>query len=141
MPAILSALAWIFKKFSLGELAGFVLKKIAFSKVVAIEIAMFVLMVIYFGGLLYLANFLFSQLYDLYGFIRGLTDGSKISNETTAVSLAVLSALGIFKAFWDIFNLYAPLFISLFLMIGTKIGIKLLEKLRYAISGLVKTYI
>ena len=140
MPAILSALSWIFGRLKLGELAGFVIKKIAFSKIVLIEIAMFALMVIYFGALLAIANFLFGQLFDIFNFTKSLTSPTG-GNEVTSIALAVLSSLGVFKAFWDVFNLYAPIFISLFLMIGAKIGIKLLEKLRYSISGLIKTYV
>ncbi|WP_297968395.1 hypothetical protein [uncultured Campylobacter sp.] len=140
MPALLSALSWIFGRLKLGELAGFVIKKIAFSKIVLIEIAMFALMVIYFGALLAIANFLFGQLFDIFNFTKSLTSPTG-GNEITSIALAVLSSLGVFKAFWDVFNLYAPIFISLFLMIGAKIGIKLLEKLRYSISGLIKTYV
>ena len=140
MPAILSALSWIFGRLKLGELAGFVIKKIAFSKVVLIEIAMFALMVIYFGALLAIVNFLFGQLFDIFNFTKTLTNPTS-GNEVTSTALAVLSNLGVFKAFWDVFNLYAPIFISLFLMLGAKIGIKLLEKLRYSISGLIKTYV
>lgn len=140
MPALLSALSWIFGRLKLGELAGFVIKKIAFSKIVLIEIAMFALMVIYFGALLAIANFLFGQLFDIFNFTKSLTSPAG-GNEITSIALAVLSSLGVFKAFWDVFNLYAPIFISLFLMIGAKIGIKLLEKLRYSISGLIKTYV
>ena len=140
MPAILSALSWIFGRLKLGELAGFVIKKIAFSKVVLIEIAMFALMVIYFGALLAIVNFLFGQLFDIFNFTKTLTNPTS-GNEITSTALAVLSTLGVFKAFWDVFNLYAPIFISLFLMLGAKIGIKLLEKLRYSISGLIKTYV
>lgn len=140
MPALLSALSWIFGRLKLGELAGFVIKKIAFSKIVLIEIAMFALMVIYFGALLAIANFLFGQLFDIFNFTKSLTSPTG-GNEVTSIALAVLSSLGVFKAFWDVFNLYAPIFISLFLMIGAKIGIKLLEKLRYSISGLIKTYV
>ena len=140
MPAILSALSWIFGRLKLGELAGFVIKKISFSKVVLIEIAMFALMVIYFGALLSIVNFLFGKLFEIFSFTKTLTNPTS-SNEVTSTALAVLSTLGVFKAFWDVFNLYSPIFISLFLMLGTKIGIKLLEKLRYSISGLVKTYV
>ena len=140
MSAILSALSWIFTRLKLGELAAFVLKKIAFSKIVLIEIAMFALMVIYFGALLAIVNFLFGQLFDIFNFTKTLTNPTS-GNEITSTALAVLSTLGVFKAFWDVFNLYAPIFISLFLMLGSKIGIKLLEKLRYSISGLVKTYV
>ena len=140
MPALLSALSWIFGRLKLGELAGFVVKKIAFSKVVLIEIAMFALMILYFGALIGIANFLFSQLFDIFNFTKSLTSPTG-GNEVTSIALAVLSSLGVFKAFWDVFNLYTPIFISLFLMIGAKIGIKLLEKLRYSISGLVKTYV
>lgn len=141
MPALLSALSWIFGRLKLGELSGFIIKKIAFSKVVLIELAMFALMIIYFGALIAIVNFLFGQLFDIFGFLRGLTDSSGSSNEITSIGLAVLSALGVFKAFWDVFNLYAPIFISLFLMLGARIGIKLLEKLRKSISGLIKTYV
>ena len=140
MPALLSALSWIFGRLKLGELAGFVIKKITFSKVVLIEIAMFALMILYFGALIGIANFLFSQLFDIFNFTKSLTSPTG-GNEVTSIALAVLSSLGVFKAFWDVFNLYTPIFISLFLMIGAKIGIKLLEKLRYSISGLVKTYV
>ena len=140
MPAILSALSWIFGRLKLGELAGFVIKKIAFSKIVLIEIAMFALMVIYFGALLAIVNFLFGQLFDILNFTKTLTNPTA-DNEVTSTALAVLSTLGVFKAFWDILNLYAPIFISLFLMLGAKIGIKLLEKLRKSISGLIKTYV
>lgn len=140
MTAILSALSWIFTRLKLGELAAFVLKKIAFSKIVLIEIAMFALMVIYFGALLSIVNFLFGQLFEIFSFTKTLTNPTS-SNEVTSTALAVLSTLGVFKAFWDVFNLYSPIFISLFLMLGTKIGIKLLEKLRYSISGLIKTYV
>ena len=140
MTAILSALSWIFNRLKLGELAAFVLKKIAFSKIVLIEIAMFALMVIYFGALLSIVNFLFGQLFEIFNFTKTLTNPTS-SNEVTSTALAVLSTLGVFKAFWDVFNLYSPIFISLFLMLGTKIGIKLLEKLRYSISGLIKTYV
>ncbi|WP_276709507.1 hypothetical protein [Campylobacter rectus] len=140
MSAILSALSWIFGRLKLGELAGFVIKKIAFSKVVLIEIAMFALMVIYFGALLAIVNFLFGQLFDIFNFTKTLTNPTS-GNEVTSTALAVLSTLGVFKAFWDVFNLYAPIFISLFLMLGSKIGIKLLEKLRKSISGLIQTYV
>lgn len=140
MSAILSALSWIFGRLKLGELAGFVIKKIAFSKVVLIEIAMFALMVIYFGALLAIVNFLFGQLFDIFNFTKTLTNPTS-GNEITSTALAVLSTLGVFKAFWDVFNLYAPIFISLFLMLGSKIGIKLLEKLRKSISGLIQTYV
>lgn len=140
MPAILSALSWIFGRLKLGELAGFVIKKIAFSKVVLIEIAMFALMVIYFGALLAIVNFLFGQLFDIFNFTKTLTNPTS-GNEVTSTALAVLSTLGVFKAFWDVFNLYAPIFISLFLMLGARIGIKLLEKLRKSISGLIQTYV
>lgn len=140
MSAILSALSWIFGRLKLGELAGFVIKKIAFSKVVLIEIAMFALMVIYFGALLAIVNFLFGQLFDIFNFTKTLTNPTG-SNEVTSTALAVLSTLGVFKAFWDVFNLYAPIFISLFLMLGARIGIKLLEKLRKSISGLIQTYV
>ena len=141
MPAVLSALSWIFGRLKLGELAGFIIKKLAFSKVVLIELAMFALMIIYFGALIAIVNFLFGQLFDIFGFLKGLTASSGSSNEITSTGLAVLSALGVFKAFWDVFNLYAPIFISLFLMLGARIGIKLLEKLRKSISGLIKTYV
>lgn len=140
MSAILSALSWIFGRLKLGELAGFVIKKIAFSKVVLIEIAMFALMVIYFGALLAIVNFLFGQLFDIFNFTKTLTNPTS-GNEITSTALAVLSTLGVFKAFWDVFNLYAPIFISLFLMLGARIGIKLLEKLRKSISGLIQTYV
>lgn len=140
MSAILSALSWIFGRLKLGELAGFVIKKIAFSKVVLIEIAMFALMVIYFGALLAIVNFLFGQLFDIFNFTKTLTNPTS-GNEVTSTALAVLSTLGVFKAFWDVFNLYAPIFISLFLMLGARIGIKLLEKLRKSISGLIQTYV
>ena len=137
MPAfIVSALAWVFRKFSLGELAGFVLKKVVFSKLVLIEAAMFILMLIYFGALLAMAVFLFDQLGDIYGFIKNLTNPGTSTNEVTSVALSVLSTLGVFKAFWDVFNLYAPFFISLFLIIGAKMGMKLLEKLRKTINEL-----
>ncbi len=136
MPAILSALSWIFGRLKLGNLAGFIIKKIVFSKVVLIEIAMFALMVVYFGALLAIANFLFGQLFDIFNFTKTLTSPTS-SNEVTSTALAVLSTLGVFKAFWDIFNLYAPIFISLFLMIGAKIGIKLLEKLRKSIQSYI----
>jgi hypothetical protein len=137
MPAfIISALAWIFRKLSFGKLAEFVLKKVVFSKFVLIEIAMFSLMVIYFGALLAIAVFLFGQLGDIYGSIKNLTNPTS-PNEVTSTGLAVLASLGVFKAFWDVFNLYAPIFISLFLMIGTGIGIKLLKKLRDSISHVV----
>ncbi|MGP1532955.1 MAG: hypothetical protein ACTTJF_02680 [Campylobacter sp.] len=136
MPAILSALSWIFGRLKLGNLAGFIIKKIVFSKVVLIEIAMFALMVVYFGALLAIANFLFGQLFDIFNFTKTLTNPTN-SNEVTSTALAVLSTLGVFKAFWDIFNLYAPIFISLFLMIGAKIGIKLLEKLRKSIQSYI----
>lgn len=136
MSAILSALSWIFGRLKLGELSGFVLKKIVFSKVVLIEIAMFALMVIYFGALLAIAKFLFGQLFDIFNFTKTLTSPTG-NNEVTSTALAVLSTLGVFKAFWDIFNLYAPIFISLFLMIGAKIGIKLLEKLRKSIQSYI----
>lgn len=136
MPAILSALSWIFGRLKLGNLAGFIIKKIVFSKVVLIEIAMFALMVVYFGALLAIANFLFGQLFDFFNFTKTLTNPTS-SNEVTSTALAVLSTLGVFKAFWDIFNLYAPIFISLFLMIGAKIGIKLLEKLRKSIQSYI----
>ena len=107
MPAfIVSALAWVFRKFSLGELAGFVLKKVVFSKLVLIEAAMFILMLIYFGALLAMAVFLFDQLGDIYGFIKNLTNPSTSKNEVTSVALSVLSTLGVFKAFWDVLNLY-----------------------------------
>ena len=136
MPAaILSALAWVFRKLSLGELAGFVLKKVVFGKLVIIEIALFALMVIYFGALLAMAVFLFGQLGDIYEFIKNLTNPTS-SNEVTSTGLAVISALGIFKAFWDVFSLYAPFLISLFLIIGAKMGMKLLEKLRKSINEL-----
>jgi len=140
LSAILSALSWIFGRLKLGELAGFVIKKIAFSKVVLIEIAMFALMVIYFGALLAIVNFLFGQLFDIFNFTKTLTNPTS-GNEVTSTALAVLSTLGVFKAFWDVFNLYAPIFISLFLMLGARIGIKLLEKLRKSISGLIQTYV
>ena len=140
MSAILSALSWIFGRLKLGELAGFVIKKIAFSKVVLIEIAMFALMVIYFGALLAIVNFLFGQLFDIFNFTKTLTNPTS-GNEVTSTALAVLSTLGVFKAFWDVFNLYAPIFISFFLMLGARIGIKLLEKLRKSISGLIQTYV
>lgn len=140
MSAILSALSWIFGRLKLGELAGFVIKKIAFSKVVLIEIAMFALMVIYFGALLAIVNFLFGQLFDIFNLTKTLTNPTS-GNEITSTVLAVLSTLGVFKAFWDVFNLYAPIFISLFLMLGARIGIKLLEKLRKSISGLIQTYV
>ena len=136
MSAILSALSWIFGRLKLGELSGFVLKKIVFSKVVLIEIAMFALMVIYFGALLAIANFLFGQLFDIFNFTKTLTSPTG-NNEVTSTTLAVLSTLGVFKAFWDVFNLYSPIFISLFLMIGAKIGIKLLEKLRKSIQSYI----
>ena len=137
MPAfIVSALAWVFRKLSLGKLAEFILKKVALSKFVLIEAAMFLLMLTYFGALLAMAVFLFGQLSDIYGSIKNFTNPTG-SNEVTSTGLAVLSALGIFRAFWDIFNLYAPIFISLFLMIGTGIGIKLLQKLRDSISHVV----
>jgi hypothetical protein len=136
LPAILSALSWIFGRLKLGNLAGFIIKKIVFSKVVLIEIAMFALMVVYFGALLAIANFLFGQLFDIFNFTKTLTNPTN-SNEVTSTALAVLSTLGVFKAFWDIFNLYAPIFISLFLMIGAKIGIKLLEKLRKSIQSYI----
>ena len=136
MPALLSALSWIFGLLKLDKLAGFVLKKIAFSKIVLIEIAMFALMVIYFGALLAIAIFLFGQLFDIFNFTKSLTNPTS-SNEVASTSLSVLSALGIFKALWDVFNLYFPIFISLFLVIGAKIGIKLLEMLRKSIQGYI----
>ena len=136
MPALLSALSWIFGRLKLGELAGFVIKKIAFSKIVLIEIAMVALMVIDFGALLAIANFLFGQLFDIFNFTESLTSPTG-GNEVTSIALAVLSSLGVFKAFWDVFNLYAPIFISLFLVIGAKIGIKLLEMLRKSIQGYI----
>ena len=136
MPAfIVAALAWVFKKLALGELAGFVLRKVVFSKLVLIEIALFALMVVYFGALLAMAVFLFGQLGDIYEFINNLTNPTS-SNEVTSTGIAVISALGIFKAFWDVFNLYAPFLISLFLIIGAKMGMKLLEKLRKTINEL-----
>lgn len=136
MPAfIISALAWIFRKLALGELAGFVLGKVIFSKLVVIEIAMFALMVIYFGALLAMAVFLFGQLGNIYEFIKNLTNPTS-SNEVTSVALSVLSSLGVFKAFWDVLNLYSPFLISLFLIIGAKMGMKLLEKIRKSINEL-----
>ena len=136
MPAfIVAALAWVFKKLALGELAGFVLRKVVFSKLVLIEIALFALMVVYFGALLAMAVFLFGQLGDIYEFIKNLTNPTS-SNEVTSTGIAVISALGIFKAFWDVFSLYAPFLISLFLIIGAKMGMKLLEKIRKSINEL-----
>ena len=94
MSTILSALSWIFGRLKLGELAGFVIKKIAFSKVVLIEIAMFALMVIYFGALLAIVNFLFGQLFDIFNFTKTLTNPTS-GNEVTSTALAVLSTLGV----------------------------------------------
>lgn len=135
MPAILSALAWLFGRLKLGELAGFVLKKIVFSKVIAIEIAMFALMVVYFGALVYISTFLFGQLFDIFDYLKNLTN-SNSNNTVTSAALSVISTLGIFKAFWDVFNLYAPMFISMFLIIGSKIGITLLKNLRKSLNEL-----
>ena len=140
MSAILSALSWIFGRLKLGELAGFVLKKIAFSKIVLIEIAMYSLMVIYFGALLTIAGVLFVELFNLAMFIKDFPAHDS-GNEVTSTAFSVLSTLGIIKAFWDVANIHLPLFISLFLVFGTRVGIKLLEKLRKSISGLVKTYV
>lgn len=137
MPAaILSAIAWVFRKISLDRLAEFVLRKVLFSKYVLIEIALFVLLLLYFGALLRMVVFLFGQLDDIYVFFKNISNPSgNTNNEITVVAFAVLSVLGVFKAFWDVFNLYAPIFISLFLMLGAKIGISLLKNLRKSISN------
>lgn len=137
MPAaILSAIAWVFRKISLDRLAEFVLRKVLFSKYVLIEIALFVLLLLYFGALLRMVVFLFDQLDNIYAFFKNISNPSgNTNNEITVVAFAVLSVLGVFKAFWDVFNLYTPIFISLFLMFGAKIGISLLKNLRKSISN------
>lgn len=140
MPAIYAALAWLFKKLSLGELAGFILRKVAFTKIVAIEIAMFALMIIYFGTLIYIANFLFGFLFDLLSNFKNLTSNGG-SNEVSYLAVSLFSALGVSKALVDVLNLCMPIFISLFLLIGLKVGIELFEKLRSSIVnfiGLIK---
>ena len=136
MAAILSALSWIFGRLNLDKLAGFVLKKIAFSKIVLIEIAMFSLMVIYFGALLTIAGVLFVELFNLVMFIKNFPTQNS-GNEVTSTTFSVLSSLGVFKAFWDVANIHLPLFISLFLAFGTRVGIKLLEMLRKSIQGYI----
>ena len=136
MPAIYAALAWLFKKLSLGELAGFILRKVAFTKIVAIEIAMFALMIIYFGTLIYVANFLFGFLFDLLSNFKNLTSNGG-SNEVSYLAVSLFSALGVSKALVDVLNLCMPIFISLFLLIGLKVGIKLFEKLRSSIVNFI----
>ena len=136
MPAIYAALAWLFKKLSLGELAGFILRKVAFTKIVAIEIAMFALMIIYFGTLIYVANFLFGFLFDLLSNLKNLISNGG-SNEVSYLAVSLFSALGVSKALVDVLNLCMPIFISLFLLIGLKVGIKLFEKLRSSIVDFV----
>ncbi|EJP75048.1 hypothetical protein [Campylobacter sp. FOBRC14] len=136
MPAIYAALAWLFKKLSLGELAGFILRKVAFTKIVAIEIAMFALMITYFGTLIYVANFLFGFLFDLLSNLKNLISNGG-SNEVSYLAVSLFSALGVSKALVDVLNLCMPIFISLFLLIGLKVGIKLFEKLRSSIVNFV----
>lgn len=136
MPAIYAALAWLFKKLSLGELAGFILRKVAFTKIVAIEIAMFALMITYFGTLIYVANFLFGFLFDLLNNLKNLISNGG-SNEVSYLAVSLFSALGVSKALVDVLNLCMPIFISLFLLIGLKVGIKLFEKLRSSIVNFV----
>lgn len=136
MPAIYAALAWLFKKLSLGELAGFILRKVAFTKIVAIEIAMFALMITYFGTLIYVANFLFGFLFDLLTNLKNLISNGG-SNEVSYLAVSLFSALGVSKALVDVLNLCMPIFISLFLLIGLKVGIKLFEKLRSSIVNFV----
>lgn len=117
----------LFNFFKFDKILNFLMKKWALITFIKSNVFITTLIILNIGAWLGFVFFIFNLLFDILDLIKNLTNPSTSSNELTSTVFSVFSALGLFKAFWDVVNLFLPFLVSFFLIMATRVGIKLHE--------------
>lgn len=134
MPAILSALAAVFKFFRFGDIANFLLKKAIVLPLLPIELTLVGILVTYFVNLVILLNFIYTKINELINLINNL---STANGEVLGWASDIAKSLGLWNAFVDVWNIFSPIFLAILLTYGSIVGIKFFSFFR---SRLIEYY-
>lgn len=128
MPAILSALGWLFR-FELWErFVGFVFKSITFGKMVFVNTALVVAILAYGAAVLKLLLFVYEKTNYLITYINNMTSGA--GDEVLTWAMDVIKAFGIWNAFVDVYNVFSVPIISIFTIFAIRLALKVLHSLQ-----------
>lgn len=135
VPLVSGALAFfghIFKKYVIEG----ALRIASVTTIISLNLSFITLFIV---ALLSFANiilFIFNKINEFFDFINAyLLNGS--SDELTSVALNVLSTLGFFRAFADVFNLFSPVIVSLFVYIVSKLLWVLVFHIRNSVLAVI----
>ncbi len=96
-----------------------------------INVALIVSQVGIVAGYLLLYQLLYNKMHDLLVYIEELSNSSTDGvNGAVPWALKVVESMGIWDAFIDVFTVFAPILLSLLLLIGSKKLFKLLKEIR-----------
>lgn len=128
MPAILSALGWLFR-FELWErFVGFVFKTITFGKMVLVNTALLLAIFAYGAAVLKLLLFVYEKTNYLITYINNMTSGA--GDEVLTWAMDVIKAFGIWNAFVDVYNVFSVPIISIFTIFAIRLALKVLHSLQ-----------
>ncbi|QKF91754.1 hypothetical protein [Campylobacter sp. CCUG 57310] len=134
MPAILSAIAAVFKFFRFRNLGNLVIKKAFWFPIAAVETILVGILVTYFTNLVLLLNFIHTKINELIGHINNL---STANGEVLGWASEIAKSLGLWNAFVDVWNIFSPILLIILLIYGLSMGIKFFSFIR---SRLIEYY-
>lgn len=132
MPALYSAIVWLFRTFLAEKFVGWVLKGITFGKMVFINTALFALVIAYGWAAFRLIMFVYEKTNQFISFLSDISSGG--SNEILAWAMDIIRALGVWNAFVDVYNVFSVPIVSVILLYVYKIGFKVLHSMQLTLT-------
>ena len=128
MPAILSALGWLFRFELWDKFVGLVFKTITFGKMVLVNTALLLAIFAYGAAVLKLLLFVYEKTNYLITYINNMTSGA--GDEVLTWAMDVIKAFGIWNAFVDVYNVFSVPIISIFTIFAIRLALKVLHSLQ-----------
>lgn len=118
-----------FKMFKWGKIVDFVYRQINFGAMTLINVALVAVLLAYATAVLTLLVSIYKRANDFIDYLNNLALGNQ-GGEIFSVALSIIKALGIWRAFGDLWDLYSVSIVSIFVIFAMKLGLKILNSLR-----------
>jgi|GEM_PF-1064908 hypothetical protein len=132
---IVESIIRFFLGFKITKKLNFLFSKSLFIFYITCSLSLKAFLALYISSLIYISYSIFKIFFNIISLVKTFTvsPASVGNNEIAYTVFLVLSSLGVFKAFWDVFTLIFPIVISFFVFRLARGGIKIYEELQKTI--------
>lgn|GEM_PF-6875122 len=117
---IINAFAFLAKILRFRSIGNMLIKKAFIFPIAALETALVAILSVYFVCLVRILLFIFLKINSL---IKLINDFQASNDDVISLACDVIKSLGLWDAFVSVWNIYSGIFITLFIVFGSTIGI------------------